>query len=323
MSDRIYDTIIIGGGPAGLSAALYAGRSKMSTLLIEKGREGGQIAQTSEIANYPGGIMGETGEEFVTRLSEQAYSFGAEKVTADVKEIDIDAETKIVKCNDGEYKCKSLIIASGNIPNLLGVPGEFEFAGRGVSYCATCDAPFFTGLNTYVVGGGDSAIEEAVYLAKFAKKVTIVHRRDALRAAKSLQEKAMAIENIDFMFDTVIREIKGGDLLESIIVENVRTNSVDEINADENDGTLGVFVFVGLKPFTEFAEGKVNLNEKGYILTNEDMHTNVPGVFAAGDVREKTLRQVVTATADGAIAAMEAEKYVDKISCSIGVQNEA
>lgn len=312
MKNKIYDTIIIGGGPAGLSAALYAGRAKLSVLMIEKGMEGGQIAQTSEVENYPGGVMGESGAEFISRLSSQAFSFGAEKVFGEVTNVELDGDIKTVKTSSEEYKGKTLIVASGNYPNTLRIPGEMDYAGRGVSYCATCDAPFFGGLETYVVGGGDAAVEEAIYLSKFAKKVTIVHRRDQLRASKWIQDKAFATDNIEFLWDSVIKEIKGGDLLESIVVENVKSGQQEEIFANKEDGTMGVFVFIGLKPNTGFLEGKLEQAESGHLKTDENMHTGIDGVFAAGDVRDKKLRQVVTATADGAIAAVEVEKYLEQ-----------
>jgi thioredoxin reductase (NADPH) len=307
MSDNIYDVIIIGGGPAGLSSVIYARRADMSVLLIEKGILGGQIFQTSEIENYPGGVKGESGAEFCDRMAKQAESFSYEKVTDTVTDVDFDGLVKTIKCQNGEYKAKAVIIATGTEHVTLGVPGEFEYAGRGVSYCATCDAPFFRGLDVFVVGGGDAAVEEALHVAKFARKVTIIHRRDQLRAAKNIQKKAFETENVEFMMDSVIKEIKGGDLLSSIVVENVKTGEFKEIEAKEEDGTFGLFIFVGLKPITEMFEGKVQM-ENGYIITDENMKTNVNGVYAAGDVRKKSLRQVVTAASDGAIAAVEIEK---------------
>lgn len=307
MSEKIYDVIIIGGGPAGLSSAIYARRAELSVLLIEKGVLGGQIFQTSEIENYPGGVKGESGAEFTDRLAKQAESFEYDKVIDEVVDVSLEGDTKTIKCKKDEYKGRGIIVATGTQHTTLNVPGEFDYAGRGVSYCATCDAPFFRDLDVFVVGGGDAAVEEALHLAKFARKVTIIHRRDKLRAAKHIQQKAFNTQNITFMFDTVVREIKGKDLLESIIVENVRTNEVTEIEANPEDGTFGVFVFVGLKPVTTLFEGKLNL-ENGYIVTDENMKTSVDKVYAAGDVRNKNLRQVVTAASDGAIAAVELEK---------------
>jgi thioredoxin reductase (NADPH) len=309
MIEKIYDLIIIGGGPAGLSAAIYARRAHLETLLIEKGPLGGQIFQTAEIENYPGGLKGESGEEFCKRLAEQAASFGYERAVDEVRDLCLEGAEKIVVGGKASYRGRTLIIATGNVPMPLGVPGESDFAGRGVSYCATCDAPFFTGLAVYVVGGGDAAVEEALHLAKFARQVTIIHRRNALRAAKSIQHKAEAAENVDFLLDTIVREIRGGDLLDSIVVENVKTGERQEIKADETDGTMGLFIFVGSTPQTAICEGKIQM-EHGYILTDEAMGTDISGVYAAGDLRKKSLRQVVTAAADGAIAAVSAERFL-------------
>ena len=310
MSETVYDVIIIGGGPAGLSAAIYAGRSNLKTLLIEKGMAGGLIFQVSEIENYPGGIKGESGAEFSLRLSEHADAFHCERVTDEVQAVELDGEEKVITCINGEYRGRTVIVATGNMPIKLGVPGETEFAGRGVSYCATCDGPFFTDLDIYVVGGGDSAVQEALHLAKFAKRVIIIHRRDQLRAAASIQDKAHHCKNIEWMLETVVQEIKGGDLLDCLVVKNLKTGETSEIHADEADGTMGLFVFVGMAPQTTVFNGKLEMSD-GYILTDVDMKTNIPGVFAAGDVRAKTLRQVVTATADGAIAAISAERYLE------------
>jgi len=206
-----------------------------------------------------------------------------------------------------------VIIAAGANPVNIGCPGEKEFSGKGVSYCATCDAAFFEDFEVYVVGGGDAAVEEAMYLTKFARKVTIIHRRNELRAAKSIQDKAFANPKIDFMWDTVVEEIKGDGIVESMVVRNVKTGELTEVFADEDDGTFGIFVFIGFKPNTEVFKGHVEMDEKGYILTDPDMHTSVPGVFAAGDIRHKSLRQVVTACADGAIAAVQAGKYIEEM----------
>lgn len=308
---EIYDVIIIGEGPAGLSAGLYAARSRLKTLILEKEKAGGQIVTTDEVANYPGSIENATGPSLINRMVEQAKYFGAEIKLDTVKEVELDGKIKIVKGEKEEYQTKTVIIATGAKPRKIGCPGEEELTGRGVSYCATCDAAFFEDLDVYVVGGGDSAVEEALYLTKFARKVTIIHRRDELRAAKSIQEKAFANEKIDFMWNTVVKEIKGDGIVEAMVVENVKTGEKTEIVANEEDGTFGIFVFVGLVPTTELFEGKLEM-ENGYIVTDEDMRTNIPGVFAAGDCRKKSLRQVVTAAADGAIAAVQAEKYINE-----------
>lgn len=305
-----YDVVIIGAGPAGLSAGLYAARARLKTLIIEKENAGGQIATTAEVENYPGSIENATGPSLVNRMVQQVEGFGAEKVTDNIVGVDFSGDIKILKGEKQTYEAKSVIIATGATPRPIGCPGERELTGRGVSYCATCDAPFFEDLEVYVIGGGDSAVEEAIYLTKFARKVTIVHRRDELRAAKSIQEKAFKNEKIDFLWDTVVTEVKGEGLLESMTIKNLKTGEEGEIKADEDDGTFGIFVFIGYNPATKIFDGVINM-EGGYIITDENMKTNVEGVFAAGDNRVKSLRQVVTATADGAIAVIQAEKYID------------
>ena len=308
-----YDLIIIGAGPAGLSAGLYAGRARLNTLIIEKQKNGGQIVITDEIENYPGCIEGETGPSLIDRMVKQTEKFGVDHVFDTVTDMDLTGDVKTVKCLHEEYSAKAVIIAAGANPVNIGCPGEKEFSGKGVSYCATCDAAFFEDFEVYVVGGGDAAVEEAMYLTKFARKVTIIHRRNELRAAKSIQDKAFANPKIDFMWDTVVEEIKGDGIVESMVVRNVKTGELTEVFADEDDGTFGIFVFIGFRPNTEVFKGHVEMDEKGYILTDPDMHTNVPGVFAAGDIRQKSLRQVVTACADGAIAAVQAGKYIEEM----------
>ena len=308
-----YDIVIIGAGPAGLAAGLYAGRARMSTLIIEKEKDGGQIVQTAEIENYPGGLLEDSGPSLVARFSAQAEKFGCEKVLDTVQEVELDGPVKKIVCNKETYEAKAVIIASGASPSHIGCPGEADFTGKGVSYCATCDAAFFEDFEVYVVGGGDAAVEEAMYLTKFARKVTIIHRRDELRAAKSIQEKAFKNEKLAFMWNSVIKEIKGDGLVNSMIVENTKTGEQTEIVADEEDGIFGIFVFIGFKPATAVFEGKVNM-EKGYIVTDQEMRTNVPGVYAAGDCRVKDLRQVITAASDGAIAAWQAARYIDEMN---------
>ncbi|MCL2255441.1 MAG: thioredoxin-disulfide reductase [Firmicutes bacterium] len=311
MSKKIYDVIIIGAGPAGLSAALYAGRARLSTLLIEKEKDGGQIVITSEVENYPGGVDHESGSTLIARMAKQVEKFGAEKVYDTVTDLKLDGKTKTITCSKATYEGKTVIVATGAAPRPIGCPGEKEFIGKGVSYCATCDAPFFEELEVFVVGGGDSAVEEAMHIAKFARQVTIIHRRDTLKAAKSIQEKAFKHPKLKFMWDTVVTELKGDGMLGSMVVENVKTGEKKEIVAHEDDGTFGVFGFVGLIPHSKLVEGKLNM-EYGYIKTDEDMKTNIDGVFAAGDIRVKSLRQVVTAASDGAIAATQAEHYINK-----------
>ena len=308
-----YDIVIIGAGPAGLAAGLYAGRARMSTLIIEKEKDGGQIVQTAEIENYPGGLLEDSGPSLVARFAAQAEKFGCETVLDTVKEVELDGPVKKIICNKETYEAKAVIIASGASPSQIGCPGEAEFTGKGVSYCATCDAAFFEDFEVYVVGGGDAAVEEAMYLTKFARKVTIIHRRDELRAAKSIQEKAFKNEKLAFMWNSVVKEIKGDGLVNSMIVENTKTGEQTEIVADEEDGIFGIFVFIGFKPATAVFEGKVNM-ERGYIVTDQEMRTNVPGVYAAGDCRVKDLRQVITAASDGAIAAWQAARYIDEMN---------
>lgn len=307
-----YDVIIIGAGPAGLAAGLYAGRARLNTLIIEKQRDGGQIVMTGEIENYPGGLEEETGLSLIERMVSQTQRFGVDHVFDTVTDLELEGEEKIIRCIEEEYSAKAVIIAAGVNPVHIGCPGEKELSGKGVSYCATCDGAFFEDYEVYVVGGGDSAVEEALHLTKYARKVTVIHRRDELRAAKSIQEKAFANEKLHFMWNSVVEEIKGDDMVEAMVVRNVNTGERIEVNADEEDGTFGIFVFIGFKPNSELFEGKVAM-EKGYILTDEDMRTNVPGVFAAGDIRQKSLRQVVTAVADGAVAAVQAGRYIEEI----------
>ena len=307
----IYDVVIIGAGPAGLAAGLYASRARLSTLILEKEKAGGQIVTTDEVANYPGSVENATGPSLVARMVEQAEEFGAERKLDTIKEVELEGEIKVLKGEKGEYKAKTVIIATGAVPRAIGCPGEKDLVGRGVSYCATCDAAFFEDMEVYVVGGGDTAVEEGMYLSKFARKVTIIHRRDELRAAKSIQEKAFKNEKMNFMWDSVVTEIKGDGIVESMVVKNVKTGEETEYFADEEDGTFGIFPFIGFLPATDLFDGVITL-EGGYIPTDEDMKTNIPGVFAAGDVRVKSLRQVVTATADGAIAAVQAEKYIEE-----------
>ncbi|MDO5329570.1 MAG: thioredoxin-disulfide reductase [Coriobacteriia bacterium] len=304
---KVYDVIIIGAGPGGLAAAIYGGRSRLSTLLIEKGQDGGQIAITDDIENYPGQIVdGESGPSLIKRMSEQVEKFGAERVSEAVTSVDLNGDIKTVKTAQDEYQAKNIIIATGAYPRSIGCKGEDEYKGRGVSYCATCDANFFEDFEVYVVGGGDSAVEEAMYLTKFARKVTIIHRRDELRAAKAIQEKAFKNEKIDFMWDSVVEEIGGEDMLQWMNVKNVKTGEVTKVEADEEDGLFGLFGFIGTIPNSELFD--VEKDERGYIKTDDNMHTNVDGVYAVGDVRIKSLRQVVTAAGDGATAAVQVER---------------
>lgn len=304
---EIFDTIIIGGGPAGLSAGLYASRSRMKTLIIERAKYGGQATTTDELENYPGSIENCTGTTLSQRMRQQAEEFGTEFVKDEVLEVELEGTVKTIKCRKGTYEAKTIIIATGATPRLGGFKNELELRGRGISYCATCDADFFTDLDIAVVGGGDSAIQEAIYLSKFGESVTVIHRRDALRAAKSIQEKAFANPKIKFIWDSVVEAANGEEILESLTIKNVKTGEVSDLAVN------GCFVFVGYLPITELFKGKIEMTNRGDIITDSDMKTNIPGVFAAGDVREKLLRQVITAAADGAIAATSAEHYIENL----------
>ncbi len=307
---ELYDVVVLGGGPAGLAAGLYASRARLNTLILEKEKAGGQIVTTAEVANYPGSIEDATGPTLTKRMKDQAEEFGAKFELDTITEVDFSDKVKILKGEKEEYQAKTVIIATGAVPRAIGCPGEADLVGRGVSYCATCDAAFFEDLEVFVVGGGDTAVEEGMYLAKYARKVTIIHRRDELRAAKSIQEKAFANDKMHFMWDSVVEEIKGDGIVESMVVRNVKTDELTEIEAHEDDGTFGIFPFIGFIPATDMFDGIIDM-EGGYVLTDADMKTNVDGVYAAGDVRVKSLRQVVTATADGAIAAVQAEKFIE------------
>lgn len=302
---HIYDTIIIGGGPGGLAAGLYAARSKMDTLLIERGKFGGQTATTDELENYPGSIEDCTGPSLIERMRKQAEEFGTAFVKDEITEVDFSGKIKKIVGKKETYEAKTIIIATGAYPRLAGFKNELELRGKGVSYCATCDADFFTELDVAVVGGGDSALTESLYLTKFADNVTVIHRRDQFRGAKSIQDKVFNNPKIKVIYDSVVDEAKGDEILEGLVLRNVKTGEANDLKVD------GCFVFVGYLPITELFTGKINLDETGYIITDEDMRTNVPGVFAAGDVRRKSLRQVITASADGAIAATTAEHYIE------------
>lgn len=309
--ENIYDVIIIGGGPAGLSAGLYAARGKLSTLVLEKEKAGGQIVGTAEIANYPGSMPNASGASLIDRMLDQCKEFGAEFEIDTIKEVELEDGVKVLVGEKATYKAKTVIIASGAGPRVLGIPNEKELTGKGVSYCTTCDADFFTGLEVFVVGGGDAAVEEAIYLTRFARKVTIVHRRDELRAAKSIQEKALNNPKIEVLWDSVIKEIKGEMVASGVVIENLKTGKITNHNPEE--GIVGVFIYVGYAPTTEIFKGIVAMDEAGYIIADDNMETNIDGVFVAGDCRVKTIRQVVTAVADGAIAAIQAGRYIENL----------
>lgn len=305
-----YDVIILGGGPAGLTAGLYAGRSRLKTLLIEKSQDGGQIALSASVENYPGQLLeGETGVSLAARMAAQCERFGVERKADDIQTAELSGEIKRLTGGTETYEARTVILATGASPRPIGCENEADFIGRGISYCATCDGAFFRGLDVYVAGGGDSAVEEALFLTRFARKVTIIHRRDQLRAAKSIQEKAFANPNIHFLWDSVAVKAEGSDVLDTLTVRNVKTGELTVIKASPEDGMLGLFGFVGYLPNTELFADQLPL-ENGYISTDAEMRTAIPGVFAAGDVRVKSLRQVVTAAADGAVAAVQAERYL-------------
>lgn len=307
--NKIYDVIVLGAGPAGLAAGLYAGRSRLSALIIEKGVDGGQIAATNDIENYPGQIVeGESGHSLIARLTQQTAKFGAERVTDTIEEVSLEGEVKVLRSAQNEYLAKNVIIATGAHARPIGCKREEEFIGKGISYCATCDANFFQNLEVYVVGGGDAAVEEAMHLTKFARKVTVIHRRNELRAAKSIQEKAFQNPKMDFLWNSVVEEVCGEDVLQAMLIKNVKTGETRKIEADPEDGMFGLFGFVGTVPNSGIFAGIIDMDERGYIRTDEDMHTNIPHVYAVGDVRIKSLRQVVTAVADGAVAAIQVER---------------
>ena len=300
-----YDVVIIGGGPAGLAAGIYVKRAMLNALLIEKIGIGGQILITDLVENYPG-FLETSGADLSRKFEQHALKFGLEiKSIVEVTGIEDRGEMKVVKTSEGDLETKAVIIAAGTTPRKLGAKGELNFIGRGVSYCATCDGFFFREKVVVVVGGGDSAITEAIFLTKMAKKVIIVHRRDKLRAEKINQEHAFANPKISFAWDSVVEEIAGKQVVEKVMVRNVKTNELSEIKTD------GVFIYVGLIPNTGFAD--VEKDEGGFIIANGKMETSVRGIFVAGDCRVTPLRQIATAVGDGAIAAVSAEKYLEGI----------
>ncbi|NBJ69632.1 MULTISPECIES: thioredoxin-disulfide reductase [Clostridia] len=308
MSDiKMYDVIIAGAGPAGMTAAVYASRANLETLMIERGIPGGQMANTEDVENYPGydHILG---PDLSNKMFEHAKKFGAEYAYGDIKEVVDHGEYKTVVAGQKEYHTRALIITTGAQYKKLGIPGEEELSGRGVSYCAVCDGAFFKDKNLVVIGGGDSAVEEGIYLTRFANKVTIVHRRDQLRAQRILQDRAFENDKIDFIWDTVVEKInESAGKVGSVTLKNNNTGETYDHEID------GVFVYIGMVPLSEPFQALGITNEDGYIPTNENMETKIPGIFAAGDIREKTLRQIVTATGDGSIAAEQAIKYVEDL----------
>ena len=308
---NIYDAIVIGAGPAGLTAGIYLSRAGISTLILEKITPGGQAALTETIENYPGFPESIGGFELIKKMEEQTKKFGAIIENEEVVKIDVSKNLKCksfeVLTNKDKYNSLSIIISTGSQPKKLNIKGEEEFIGRGVSYCATCDAPFFKDKEVIVIGGGNSAIDEALFLTKFASKVNLIHRRDRLRATKILQERAYANKKINFILNSIITEIKGQEDVHSVRIKNLRTEKEEDMQ------TSGVFVFTGFLPNTKFLQGLVNLDEEGYIITDENMKTSECGIFACGDVRKKILRQVVTACSDGAIAAFSCQNYIEEL----------
>ncbi|WP_100373995.1 thioredoxin-disulfide reductase [Bacillus sp. FJAT-45037] len=305
--ENIYDVIIAGAGPAGMTAAVYTSRANLSTIMLERGVPGGQMANTEEVENYPG-FDHILGPELSTKMFEHAKKFGAVYGYGDVKEIIDEGEYKLVKAGSKEYKAKAVIVATGAEYKKIGVPGEKELSGRGVSYCAVCDGAFFKGKELVVIGGGDSAVEEAVYLTRFASKVTIIHRRDQLRAQKILQDRAFKNDKIEFIWNHVVNEInEENGKVGSVTIEHTETGETKEFKTD------GAFIYIGMLPLNASVKGLGILNEEGYVVTNEEMETKVPGIYAAGDIREKSLRQIVTATGDGSLAAQNVQHYLESL----------
>ncbi|HHT36969.1 MAG: thioredoxin-disulfide reductase [Candidatus Wallacebacter cryptica] len=303
----MYDLAILGGGPGGLTAGMYAGRANLKTIVIDKGLPGGQMQNTLEIENYPG-FKNITGAQLSELLYEHMLEFGAEWKQAEIVDVNFEGSEKQIVLAGGEtISAKAVIIATGTQPRRLNVPGETLLAGRGVSYCATCDGAFFRNKQVVVVGGGDSAVEEGIFLTRFAAQVTIIHRRDQLRAAPILQKRAFANDKINFIWDTVVEEIVGENRVTQVKLKNVKTGEASELDAD------GVFIYIGYLPNTGYLKNSGVLNDNGFIDTDEKMATKIPGVFAIGDVRETYLRQIVTAAGDGALAAMSAYHYLETL----------
>ena len=303
-----YDCVIVGGGPAGMTAGIYTGRAKLKTLLLEEKAIGGEIVVADIVENYPGFPKGISGSDLTSAIEEQARSFGVEICEIGAQRIDFDGDNRIIHTTDGRLiSTKSVIIAAGTQNIKLDVPGEKLFTGRGVSYCAQCDGAFFKDKEIIVIGGGDTAIGDAIFLTRFAKKVYVVHRRDKLRAEKILQERAFGIPSIEFIWDSVITDIRGKKTVEAVSVKNLKTDTLYEKKIN------GVFIFIGNNPNTSFVKDIVTLDQNGYIITDENMGTNQPGIFAAGDIRSKIVRQVATAVGDGALAGSSVQRYIERL----------
>lgn len=319
--EKIYDLLIIGGGPAGLSAGIYAGRAKLSTLIIEKEQIGGQVNGTYEIANYPG-ARNSNGPKLMNEMSEQVKDFGATFISAEVLSVNLKDDVKVITTSKGDIKGRSVIIASGAKPRKLGFKGESDFTGRGVAYCATCDGELFEGLEVFVIGAGYAAAEEAIFLTKYASKVTVIVRGSEFSCAKSISDKVLAHPKIDVKFNTELIEVSGDKMVSYGKFYNNITKEEFEYNAKKEDGIFGVFVFIGYEPQSDLFKDILNLDKSLYIITNENMETEINGVYAAGDIRPKSLRQIVTAVSDGAIAATIAEKYVTDLKEKLGIEDE-
>lgn len=303
-----YDIIIIGAGPAGLTAGLYTGRARLKTLILEKATTGGQAATTDLIENYPGFPDGVGGFQLTELMKQQALEFGAEiREITPVSTIEVAGDDRVVKTEDESFKAKAVIIASGSEPKMLGIPGEDELRGRGVSYCATCDGAFYRDKVVAVIGGGNAAVEEAIFLTRFASKVYIVHRRGELRADKIVQERALANEKIEIVWDSHLKKVLGTGKVEEIVVENKNTAERTSYQVD------GVFFYIGTVPNTVFCESAVDMDTRDFIVTDERLQTSVPGIFAAGDCRANLLKQVAVAVGEGALAAVEAERYIEEV----------
>ncbi|WP_293958057.1 FAD-dependent oxidoreductase [uncultured Fusobacterium sp.] len=318
--EKIYDLIIIGGGPTGLTAGIYAGRAKLNVLILEKSSIGGQIYLTNEVANYPG-IFETTGSNYAEQLKKQAEAFGVEIISGEVTNMDFSKEIKEIKTSTDSYKGYSVLIATGASPRKLGFPGEEEYTGRGVAYCATCDGEFFTDMDVFVIGAGFAAAEEAMFLTKFARKVTVIAREPEFTCAKSIADKVLANPKIEVKFNTEILEAKGDIQLRSAKFKNNVTNETFEYKANEGE-SFGIFVFIGYEPQSKLFKDIITLDNQGFIPTDEDLATNIEGVYAAGDIRPKKLRQLVTAVSDGATAAFSIEKYVHDLKGKLGVEKE-
>lgn len=304
MVDNNYEVIIIGGGPAGLTAGLYTSRAGLNSLLVEGGLVGGQIVSAERVENYPGFPEGISGFELGQLMYQQATKYGLKTIIAEATGIELREKQREVKTTEGNFMAKAVIIAGGSERRKLSIPGEEKFMGRGVSYCATCDAAFFRELSVAVVGGGDAAITEALHLAKFASKVTVIHRRDQFRAGRILQDKALSEPKIQFLWNAIVEEIEGEDLVERIKLREVKTGEKSALEV------AGIFISIGLKPNTDYLKGILPLDTAGHIITNDKMETEIPGIFAAGDVRSNSARQAITAAGDGATAAIYTEKFL-------------